>query len=116
MVKWVGMYVTGRFGFDNKVVHYLKKLDISFMTGSFCATDTYLFWIPDDFDLNSFKRKIGSRCIFKHRLRFFLDVNSFVTYRDKNEKKHKFNSGQEQMFRDYFKNLTSPQYKERDGK
>ena len=109
MVKWVGMYVTGRLGFDQKMERYLKRHDISFMTGSFSATSTYLFWIPDDFDLDSLKRKIGSRRIFKHRLRFFLDVNSFVMSRDKNEKKHNFNSGQEQMFCYYFKNLKAPQ-------
>lgn len=114
-MKWMALYVTGRPGFDQKVKRYLKKFDISFMTGSFSAADTYLFWITDEFDIDSFKWRIGSRRIFKHRLRFFSDVNSFISSRDKNKRKHSFNSNQEQMFRDYFKNLKNPQYQERDA-
>jgi hypothetical protein len=114
-MKWMAVYVTGRPGFDRKVERYLKKLDISFMTGSFSAANTYLFWITDEFDIDSFKWRIGSRRIFKHRLRFFSDVNSFITSRDKNKRKHNFNSNQEQMFRDYFTTLKSSRYRERNA-
>src|SRR5689334_20644239 len=108
----MALYVTGRPGFDQKVARCLKKLKVNFLTGSFSATSTYLFWIPDQFDLDKFKGKIGSRRMFKYRLRFFSNANSFATFRDKNKRKHGFDSKQEQMFRDYFRDLESPRYRE----
>lgn len=97
---WKTLYTTGRVGSDRVVNGFLRKLKIEFITGSFNQEGTYLFWVTDNFDLKRFRRKIGGKMTFRYRLRFFFSVDSFIAFRDKEEKNHGFTPDQEQMFRD----------------
>jgi hypothetical protein len=98
-IGWKTLYITGRSEFDQIVLDYLKKLEIDFMTGSFNEEGLYLLWVAENFDLKLLKRAIGGKVIFRYRLRFFFNVNSFVTSIDKGKRRHHFTPDQEQMFR-----------------
>ena len=99
-MAWKTLYVTGRSGFDGELVNKLKRSGEDFLTGSFNSDGTYLFWITDNFVLKSLKRIVGGKTIFKYRMRFFLGIDAFVTFRDKDKERHGFTADQEQMFRD----------------
>jgi hypothetical protein len=99
-MAWRTLYVTGKTGFDTTVLRYLERLDIHFLTGSFNADDTYLFWVTNHFVLQDFKKAIGSKIIFKYRMRFFFEVDAFLSSRDTGKRSHYFTTDQEAMFRE----------------
>lgn len=99
-MAWKTLYATGRSGFDLELVNRLKRSGEDFLTGSFNAEGTYLFWITDNFALRNFKKILGGKMIFKYRMRFFLGADAFVSYKDNRKTNHKFTPDQEQMFRD----------------
>lgn len=97
---WRTLYITGRPGCDQVVNSCLTRQKIDFITGSFDQKGTYLFWVTDTFDLKRFRWAIGGELTFRYRLRFYFSVDSFIAFRDKEEKNHHFTPDQEQMFRD----------------
>lgn len=99
-MAWSTLYITGRPGFDEAVLNYFKKSHVDFLTGSFNEDGLYLYWITEDFILKNFKKTIGSKVIFKYRLRFFLSVDTFVASENRQKRNHHFTPDQEQMFRD----------------
>jgi hypothetical protein len=99
-MAWKTLYVTGRAGFDAAILHYLERSDIHFLTGSFNAHDTYLFWVTNHFVLQDLKKAIGGKVIFKYRMRFFFEVDAFLSSRDMGKQGHRFTTDQEAMFRD----------------
>lgn len=99
-MAWRTLYVTGRRRFESELLEALNRSGEHFLTGSFDTTGTYLFWVTDDFSIATLKCVIGSRQIFKYRMRFFDEVESFLSFKDIHKKMHRFTPEQEQMFRD----------------
>lgn len=99
-MAWKTLYVTGRFGFDEALLDRLERSDIDFLTGSFNLEGTYLFWVPEDFNVRDLKRLLGARIVFKYRMRFFFAIDAFVSSRDHGKRTNGFTSDQEQMFRE----------------
>ncbi len=68
---WVTIYISGRPGFKEDVLHHLEKSDIVFMPGSTEGEkDLSLFWVDEKTSLREFKKAIGSKTVFKYRLQF----------------------------------------------
>jgi hypothetical protein len=72
-MKWCTVYLKGRLGFEREVVHQLEKSGFSFLLGTE-ENGCVLFWIDNLAKLREFKIAIGSRIIFKYRLRFFTSL------------------------------------------
>jgi hypothetical protein len=70
------------------------------MTGSFNEDNTYLFWITDDLVLYDLRKSIGSKIIFKYRIRFFSAIDAFMSSKESGKRNHSFTSDQEHMFRE----------------
>jgi len=75
---WVTMYVRGKSGFQIEVLHNLKASGFKFLPGFANERGLALIWIQEKADLRAFKKAIGSKTIFKFRLRFFASVEEFI--------------------------------------
>lgn len=79
---WTTIYIQGKSGCSEEVLHNLEHSGIKFMPGSaFGEKNTLLFWVDEKLSMRDFKKAIGSKTVFKYRLRFFTNL----------EKVHAFN-------------------------
>lgn len=86
---WVTVYIRGKSGFKEEVLSQLEKSNADVLPGFASERGVALYWIPEDLSLRNFKKAIGAKTVFKHRLRFYLDVEEFV--------ESKFNPRSEEM-------------------
>lgn len=79
---WTTIYITGRSDFREEVLKRLEGSGVNFMPGNTGATsdlDTHeLYWLNEEADLRKFKRAIGSKLIWKYRLNFFTNLETFI--------------------------------------
>jgi hypothetical protein len=75
---WITVYIKGKSGFEEEVLDRLNGSDVPFMPGTSYEKGLMLCWIPDTASLRSFKQEIGSKIVFKYRLRFYLTVEAFI--------------------------------------
>lgn len=79
-MSWTTIYISGRPGFREEVLHELEQSGISFMPGSTeGSSDICLFWMDDETPLRDFKKAIGSKTVFKYRLQFHENQEDFHT-------------------------------------
>ncbi len=68
--------------FREEVRRRLESANLNFMPGnigSSAGMDTHdLYWLDDQVPLRKFKRAIGSKLIWKYRLRFFDSLEAFI--------------------------------------
>ena len=75
---WITVYIKGKSGFEDEVLDRLNGSDFPFMPGTSYEKGMILCWIPDDKSLRSFKQAIGSKIVFRFRLRFYTNVEAFI--------------------------------------
>lgn len=80
---WIEVYITGKSDFRAEVKRRLESSGLNFMPGylggSSDGLDPHdLYWLDRRTDLRTFKRAIGSKLIWKHRLRFFTSLETFI--------------------------------------
>lgn len=97
---WNTLYVTGRSGFTAVLTDALIMSGEDFLTGSYDADGVYLFWVANGFSLNKLKASLGPGIIFKYRLRFFDNIDTFSMFSKRNYYDNRLTPEQEQMFRD----------------
>lgn len=86
---WITVYIKGKSGFEEEVLDRLRGSEFPFMPGSSYEKGLMLCWIPDTAALRSFKQEIGSKIVFRYRLRFYTNVEAFI------EQKHNKRPDQE---------------------
>lgn len=75
---WVTVYIRGRNGFKSEVQHILEHARIDTLPGFANERGVALYWIPENLSLRDFKKAIGAKYVFKHRLKFYMTVEEFV--------------------------------------
>ena len=75
---WITIYITGKSDFKEEVLRQLEQSRFTFMPGSSEDRQLSLVWIDERADFREFKKAIGSKTIFKYRLRFYNNVEEFV--------------------------------------
>ena len=75
---WVTVYIRGKNGFKPEVQHELERARFDVLPGYANERGVALYWLPENIALRDFKKAIGAKCIFKHRLKFYLTVEEFV--------------------------------------
>jgi hypothetical protein len=75
---WVTVYIRGKNGFKSDVLHELDRSRVDVLPGNANERGVALYWIPEDLSLRDFKKAIGAKTIFKHRLKFYMTVEEFV--------------------------------------
>jgi hypothetical protein len=79
VMSWSTVYIRGKDDFQAAII---KKLERTWMQGSpEVEGDLVMFWLPYTATLQSLKRAIGSRLIFKYRLHFITNLNSHLKIR-----------------------------------
>jgi hypothetical protein len=91
---WITLYITGRFDFREEVREKLDESDLHLMpgyTGTLPAEEVHdLYWIDETISLREFKEAIGSKLIWKYRLRFFPSLEAFIESQNQQQKKTEF--------------------------
>ena len=82
---WITVYIRGKSGFEQEVLDRLNGSDFPFMPGSSYEQGLMLCWIPDQKTIRSFKQVIGSKLVFRHRLRFYTNVEALIEQRHNEE-------------------------------
>ena len=75
---WITVYIRGKSGFEEEVLDRLNGSDFPFMPGTSYEKGLMLCWIPDKRTLRSFKQEIGSKIVFRYRLRFYTNVEALI--------------------------------------
>ena len=98
-MNWITIYITGKSDFREEVKKKLEHADLNFMPGyvenSTGANVHDLYWIDDQTDLRSLKQAIGSKLIWRYRLRFYDTLESFIE--SQNTKKNDTNFTAEEL-------------------
>lgn len=93
-MNWTTIYITGRPGFQQEVRRKLEHSDVDFMPGyvdNTTSTVTHdLYWLNDQTDLRQMKEAVGSKLVWKYRLRFYASLEAFLQSQDKSAKSMEF--------------------------
>ena len=87
-MNWTTLYITGREGFQAEVRKKLAHSDLDFIHGYVDnATSTVdLYWISDETELRAVKEAIGSKVIWKYRLKFCTNLETFIQMQENQSK------------------------------
>lgn len=84
-MSWVTLYISGKTDFRQDVRRKLEDSSIPHMPG---YIETYpgqepadLFWLDGTISVQKVKEQIGSKMIWKHRLRFYTSLEEFMASR-----------------------------------
>lgn len=80
---WVTVYITGNADFREDVNRKLEDSDLAWMPGyNGAQTNNELFsdlyWVDEIVTLRELKEAIGSKLVWKYRLRFFNTLEAFI--------------------------------------
>jgi hypothetical protein len=78
---WITVYVRGKSGAGTEIIKNLDHAGFSYMRGAATEKGVGLYWINGLENLRPFKKAIGSKTIWKYRLRFYTDIEAFVESR-----------------------------------
>lgn len=68
---WEMIYISGKPGFINNLFKQLQNADIPTLPGNTEGSQIAAIWVLKGTDLRKLKIALGSKFVFKHRLRFF---------------------------------------------
>ena len=89
-MNWTTIYITGRHGFQEEVRKKLEHSDLDFMPGyvdNTTATVTHdLYWLNDQTELREMKEAVGSKLVWKYRLKFYASLEAFLQSQDNTAK------------------------------
>jgi hypothetical protein len=89
-MQWTTIYITGKDDFREEVSRRLESSDLKYMPGynggSGNETFSDMYWIDERVDLREFKEAIGSKLIWKYRLRFYTSLEAFIESQNKTQK------------------------------
>lgn|SRR5690606_23310452 len=81
-MNWTTLYITGRADFRGDVLKKLEGSKLEFMPGYLgrSSEDGFhdLYWISDAHSMREIKEAVGSKLIWKYRLRFFRELEEFL--------------------------------------
>ena len=89
-MNWKTIYITGRPKFQAEVRRRLSHSNLSFMPGyvdNTTATVTNdLYWLNKHTELREMKEAIGSKTVWKYRLKFYANLEGFLQSHDNSAK------------------------------
>ena len=89
-MNWTTIYITGRPEFQAEVRKKLEHSDLDFMPGyvdNSTATVTHdLYWLSDKTELREMKEAVGSKLVWKYRLKFYASLEDFLQSQDNTAK------------------------------
>lgn len=81
-MNWITLYITGNRDFREDLRKKLSGTKLEVMLGYVDTTtgpgNYDLFWLGEKTSLRGFKEVIGSKLIWKYRLRFYTNLEEFI--------------------------------------
>ncbi len=78
---WKTIYIHGKSGCGPEILRHMKQSDIIHMPGTVEGEENIgLYWVDEKTSMRDFKKAIGSKTIFKYRLRFFSSLEKLNEY------------------------------------
>src|SRR5690242_3865763 len=79
-MNWNTIYIKGRSDFREEVRRKLEHSSLRSMPGYIESTSgrNDLYWIDENVTLREFKEAIGSKLIWKFRLKFYSSLEAFI--------------------------------------
>ncbi len=69
---WTTIYIHGKSGCGPEILRHVEQSDIIHMPGTVEGEENIgLYWVDEKTSMRDFKKAIGSKTVFKYRLRFF---------------------------------------------
>lgn len=89
---WTTLYITGRFDFREEVRERLERAPLDIMpgfTGNSGSTELVhdLYWVDESTPIRDVKEAIGSKLVWKYRLRFYTSLEAFIEAQNSKVKK-----------------------------
>jgi|SRR5688572_8242770 len=89
-MNWTTIYITGRPEFQAEVRKKLEQSNLDFMRGyvdNTTATVPHdLYWLNDQTELRAMKEAVGSKLVWKYRLKFYTSLEAFLQLQDNTAK------------------------------
>ena len=89
-MNWTTIYITGRPDFQADVRRKVENSDLDFMPGyvdnSSSAVTHDLYWLNDQTEIRELKEAVGSKLVWKYRLRFYNSLEAFLQAQDTAQK------------------------------
>jgi hypothetical protein len=89
-MNWTTIYITGRPDFQADVRRKVESSDLDFMPGyvdnSSSAVTHDLYWLNDQTEIRELKEAVGSKLVWKYRLRFYNSLEAFLQAQDTAQK------------------------------
>jgi len=80
---WKTIYIHGNTGCGPEIMRHMEHSDIVHMPGTVEGEPNIgLYWVDEKTTLRAFKEAIGSKTIFKYRLRFFSSLEKLNDFYD----------------------------------
>ena len=94
-MAWATIYIHGKSGCGPEILRQVEHSDITFMPGTVEGEENIgLYWVDEKTTMREFKEAVGSKTIFKYRLRFFTSLEKLNEFYD--EKPSEFFTPQEE--------------------
>ena len=90
-MQWVTIYITGKGDFREDVSKKLESSDLRYMPGynggsGDVESFSDMYWVDERINFREFKEAIGSKLIWKYRLRFYTSLEAFIESQNKTQK------------------------------
>lgn len=86
-MNWNTIYITGKPGFQQELRRKLEHTDLECMPGyvdnSTADVSHDLYWLDEKTEIRELKEAIGSKMVWKFRLRFYVSLESFLEAQEK---------------------------------
>ena len=100
-MNWTTLYITGKGDFRDDVFRKLESGDIDFMPGYLEPSAGRgffdLYWVKENTDVKEIKKAIGSKIVWKYRLRFYTNLEEFTNAIERNPRKLSFTKEEQSL-------------------
>jgi hypothetical protein len=100
-MNWVTIYITGRTDFREEVRKKLMNADLNVMPGYTDNSQSRvlhdLYWMDEKLSLHDFKKAVGSKLVWKFRLRFYATLEEFIEVQENTSRKIGFTQDEQNL-------------------
>jgi hypothetical protein len=80
---WIQIFIHGNKGCGPDIMRQVAQSGIKHMPGTIAEDENVgLYWVDEKITIRNFKKAIGGKIIWKHRLRFFTSLEKLNEYYD----------------------------------
>src|SRR4051812_18149535 len=102
---WATIYITGKEDFREDVGKKLEDSDLNLMPGyTGVSGDPELFsdlyWVDEKINLRELKEAIGSKLIWKYRLRFYTSLEAFIESQNSKRNSGEFTAEEQALLKE----------------